>query len=536
MKTLLTALMIAGASLSGLAAEKPNVVIILADDMGYGDAHCYNPDRGKIQTPNVDKLAAQGMRFTDAHSSSGVCSPSRYALLTGRYHWRSRLQDGIVGVMAQPLIEPNRLTIAGLAKQNGYSTACIGKWHLGMDWNLSPEERKSFLKASCPGKKNDEAAIVPTAEQLALWKNVFSKPISGGPLTAGFDHYFGTDIPNWPPYCFIENNRTVGCPEAFLRPDQIRGEPHMVSIQGPALKDWNLYDILPTLGRKADAYIQEQAKSKKPFLLYLSMTAPHEPIAVTDAWKGKSGLHPYADFMMETDDLVGSVLAAIEKAGIADNTLVLFTSDNGKWQGSGAAALEKMGHFSSGPLKGYKGEVLEGGHRMPFIVRWPGHVTPKTTCDKLVHQADIMATLAEMFGVTLPADAGVDSFSFLPLLKGSDKPIRQFAVSCAGSGAPGFRSGEWKLILRNKAQLYNLAQDIGETRDLAGREPERVKQMQAQFEEIIVRGRSTPGPKQANDVEVWRYPREIQKRHKPMAPKGAAAPQEAAPQEAGSEQ
>jgi arylsulfatase A-like enzyme len=497
-----------------MAGDHPNIVIILADDLGYGDPQCYNSQRGKIPTPNMDRLAAQGMRFTDAHSSSGVCSPSRYTLLTGRYHWRSRLQDGIVGVMEQPLIESNRLTIAGLAKQNGYATACIGKWHLGMGWDFGANARPDFLKVSCPKKNNDEATIIPSAEQLALWKDVFSKPIKGGPLTAGFDRYFGTDVPNWPPFCFIENDRTIGVPAAFLRRDQLKGEPHMASVQGPALKDWNLFEILPTLGRKASAYIEEQAKAKQPFLLYLPLTAPHEPIAIIDRWKGKSGLHPYADYVMETDDVIGSVLDAIEKSGVADNTLVLFTSDNGKWQGSGAAELEKKGHYSSGPLRGYKGEVLEGGHRMPFIVRWPGHVAAKFSCDKLVHQADVMATLADILGVTLPPEAGVDSFSILPLLKGSDKPVRTHAVSCAGSGVPGFRSGEWKLIYRGDGQLYNLAQDIGETNNLAGKEPERVKTMKAQFEEIIVNGRSTPGSKQANDVEVWRYPREMKAKKK----------------------
>lgn len=482
----------------------PNIVIILADDLGYGDPHCYNPERGKISTPNIDKLAAQGMRFTDAHSSAAVCSPSRYTLLTGRYHWRTRLQGGIVPYLGEPEIEPTRLTIAGLARQNGYATACIGKWHLGMGWDLGGKTPKEFVNDSSQLPKDED--VTPSKELVALWKEVFSKPISGGPLTAGFDRYFGTDVPNWPPFCFIENDRTLGIPKAYLHADQVKGEPFMASFQGPALEDWNLFEILPTIGRKACEYVREQAADGKPFLLYFSLTSPHEPLAVNEPWRGKSGLHYYADFVMETDAVVGSVLEAIQSNGIAENTLVIFTSDNGSTKGT-RRQLEGLGHFPSGPLRGYKHDVWEGGHRIPFIVRWPGHVAPESVCDRLVHQADVMATLAEILDRPLPPEAGVDSFSFLPLLKGSQKPVRNYAVSCGslvrgGRNSFGFRSDDWKLIVAEKAELYNLAKDMGETTDLATQEPERVKEMQAQFEQIILNGRSTLGPKQANDVAV----------------------------------
>jgi arylsulfatase A-like enzyme len=497
------------------------VVVILADDLGYGDVRCYNPDRGKIPTPNTDRLASQGMRFTDGHSSSGVCSPSRYTLLTGRYHWRSRLQAGIVGVFGEPLIAPDRLTIAGLAKQHRYHTACIGKWHLGWDWPIAPEQRK-FLQGARKQGKGDEAPVA-TAEHLAAWRDIFSKPIAGGPTTRGFDEYFGTDVPNWPPYCFIENNRTIGIPSELLPARLLGGNPLMASQPGPALKDWKLEAILPALGDRVCDTIARFAKQKEPFLIYMPLTSPHEPLAVNAPWKGKSGLTVYADFVMETDAVVGRVLDALEKNGVGDNTLVLLTSDNGKAAYTGAAELEQMGHYPSGPLRGYKASVYEGGHREPFIVRWPGVVKPGSVCGQLVHQADVLATLADILGQKLPDNAGEDSFSLLPLLKGGDQPIRQHAVSCAANGVPSLRQDAWKLILaadapaKTDVQLYNLADDIGETKNLAAEQPARVTEMKALLERLITNGRSTPGAPQPNDVPVRRHPEQAK-------PKGKAKP------------
>ena len=496
------------------AAEKPNILVIYADDLGYGDAHCYNPERGKIATPRIDRLAAEGMRFTDGHSSSGVCSPSRYTILTGRYHWRTRLQAGIVGVWEQPLIAPDRLTIGGLAQQHGYRTACIGKWHLGWDWPIAADQRALF--------RGDRQKDVPaTDEHKAAWKQTFSQPIPGGPTTRGFDEYFGTDVPNWPPYCFIENDRTVGMPSAFLPVRLFRN--HLASLQGPALADWALEPILPTLGDRAAAFITREAKTPEPFLLYLPLTAPHTPLAVTEQWKDKSGLGTYGDFVMEVDAVIGRVLDALQQSGAAENTLLFFTSDNGCAPYIGAADLEKKGHYPSGPLRGYKADAWEGGHRVPFVVRWPDVVKPGSRCDQLVHQADVIATIADVLGSKLPENAGEDSFSILPLLKGSDQPIRQHAISCSSRGVPALRDGHWKLVFGNgtgywrkkgeqanpqdqqSAHLYNLLDDIAETTNLAAQEPQRVAQMQALLEQLITAGRSTPGEKQPNDVKVKRF-------------------------------
>lgn len=523
MKATLAFLALSGL-LCGYSSAAPNILVILADDLGYGDVQCYNPERGKISTPGIDKLAAQGMRFTDGHSSSGVCSPSRYTLLTGRYHWRTRLQHGIVGVFGEPLITRDRMTIGTLGKQNGYRTAAIGKWHLGMDWPVPDAQRKFLTAAKKPtAGEDDEAppqngAGTATPEHIAAWRDIFSKPIAGGPATRGFDSYFGTDVPNWPPYCFVENDHTLGIPSEFL-PRALIGN-NMASNQGPALKDWKLEDILPTLGERAAKFITESAAKPEPFLLYLALTAPHTPLAVIEQWKDKSGLNPYADFVMQTDATVARVLDALEKSGAANNTLIVFTSDNGCAPYIGVKELEAKGHYPSGPLRGYKADAWEGGHRVPFIVRWPGVVKPGATCGQLVYQADLMRTFADILGAKLPDNAGEDSFSLLPLLKGEDKPIRENAVSASIGGVPAVRSGTWKYIpapgsggwgsggdQSQPVQLYDLADDLGETKNLAAAMPEKVAEMKALLEKLITNGRSAPGAKQKNDVEVVRYPR-----------------------------
>lgn len=484
------------------AAERPNVVIIYADDLGYGDVRCYNPDRGKIPTPHIDRLAAQGMRFTDAHSSSGVCSPSRYTLLTGRYHWRTRLKAGIVGTWERPLIEPDRLTVAGLAQNHGYRTAAIGKWHLGWDWPLEQGDRP-LLAQSKQGQPQAGPANVTDAHRAA-WRRIFAQPIQGGPTTRGFDSYFGTDVPNWPPFCFIENNRTLGIPTTLLPPTDFAD--HRASVQGPALAGWRLEAVLPALRDRAVAFIDEAAKRKQPFLLYLPLTSPHTPLAVNDPWRGKSGLdNACADLIMETDAVVGDVLAAIERAGAADNTLVVFTSDNGFAPYVGAADLEKRGHFPSGPLRGYKGDAWEGGHRVAFVVRYPGVTQPGSVCDALVHQADLIATLADVFGTELPGDAGEDSVSLVPLLRGGTEPVRRHAVSCSMKGVPAIRDGSWKLILGQGSgawpsagedgpgpKLYDLTADLGERVNLAAAEPDRVAAITAVYKQLMAAGHSRP--------------------------------------------
>ena len=486
------------------AQNRPNIVIILADDLGYGDVHCNNPEFGRIPTPNIDRLAGKGMRFTDGHSSSAVCSPSRYTLLTGRYHWRSRLQKGIVDMWEQPLINEDRLTIAGLARQAGYRTAAIGKWHLGWDWPIAEEDRLHFTNIGpFEGVTSGDRMLrsPATEEDRQAWERTFAKPLGGGPTKVGFDTYFGTDVPNWPPFCFIENNRTVGIPTELLAGGQVA--INQASFQGPALKEWDLKQILPVLTKRATDFIAAHARDKQPFLLYFSLTSPHTPLAVTDEWKNKSGLkNAYADFVVQADDVVGRVLAQLTASGVEDNTVVMFLSDNGCGAYIGVKELAAQGHAVSGPFRGYKGDVWEGGHRTPFIIRYPGVTQPGSVCDELVLQADIMATLSEIFNTRLPDNAGEDSFSLLPLLKGSRKPIRESAIVCRWDGVQAIMYGHWKLIFTPEPELYNLASDVGETKNVAAENPELVTKMLTMRKKMVADGRSTPGSRQENDVEV----------------------------------
>ncbi|MEO6755201.1 MAG: arylsulfatase [Chthoniobacteraceae bacterium] len=504
--TLLTALLLAPLAASHAAetppSANPNILVILADDLGYGDVQCYNPERGKIPTPNIDKLATQGMRFTDGHSSSGVCTPSRYTLLTGRYHWRTRLQQSILGGMSPPLIPPDRLTLAGLLKQHGYATGYIGKWHLGMD--------------------------MPRPITNGIIKN--------SPTSNGFDYYFGISASlDMPPYAFIENDHFTEAPTAvknFLILSYERKNPEVMSgarkfnREGPAAPGFESVQALPAFAAKSVEWIKSH--KDKPFLLYLALNSPHTPLAPTKQWKSKSGLGDYGDFVMQTDAVVGEVMAALEETGATRNTMVILTSDNGPATYVGTSVsenprdsqcgsikeLEAKGHFPAGPLRGYKGSVYEGGHRMPFIIRWPEVVKAGSVCGQLVHQADLMRTFADVVGTKLPDNAGQDSFSLLPLLQGEDKPIREQAI-CA-TGTPSLRQGPWKLILggdaeskakdRPPVQLYNLADDLSESKNLAAAMPEKVAEMKELLEKLITEGRSTSGAAQKNDVEVIRYP------------------------------
>jgi arylsulfatase A-like enzyme len=482
--------------------NRPNIVLIYADDLGYGDVQCYNPARGRIPTPHLDRLASQGIRFTDAHSSSAVCSPSRYTLLTGRYHWRTPLQKGIVGLWGPPLIPPDRVTLPAWLKSRGYRTACIGKWHLGWDWPI-PADRRDLFRG--PGKGPFSA----TFAHRQSWQETFSQPIPGGPTSRGFDVYFGTDVPNWPPFCFIEQDRTQGIPDEFLPARLLQN--HQASVQGPALADWQLEGILPALTTRTCDFISEAARQQQPFFVYLSLTSPHTPLSVNEPWKGKSGLNRYADFVMETDDVVGQVLRSLDRQQVADRTLVIFTSDNGCAPYIGVADLEAAGHFPSGPLRGYKSDAWEGGHRVPLIVRWPGRVASGSVSNRLVHQADVFATCAKILDADLEDSVAEDSFSILPLLNGVDVEVRPHAVSQSIRGLVAIREGPWKLIPGpgsggwskggddRPGQLYQLGNDLAETNNLYATHPDKVAELTELMQRLVDQGRSNPGSPQRND-------------------------------------
>jgi arylsulfatase A len=490
--------------------KKPNVIYILADDLGYGDVQCLNPKHGKILTPNLDKLAAQGMVFTDAHSTSSVCTPSRYSILTGRYNWRSRLQTWVLGQADLPLIDSTRLTVSGMLQQQGYATGCVGKWHLGMEWPFASDACKQKILSS-PSK----------GRMIKLGDFDWSRPIAEGPISRGFDYYFGADGTVGPPFCFIENDRTVGIPSVMLPQAVLKRASGCVP--GPALPGWKLEKVLPTITDKACEFISSRAKEKKPFFLYFPLTSPHTPIVPNAEWKGKSKLSPYADFVMETDAMVGRVLDALEQSGCAGNTLVIFTSDNG-CAGYNIPPLMAKGHYPSAQFRGCKAQIWDGGHHIPFILRWPGVVKPGSTCHQLACQMDLMATCAEITGTKIPETAGEDSVSLLPLFKGSQQVVRESLVHHSCDGNFAIRDGNWKLILcygagyhdkpaktdQPAVQLYDMSVDDSEQKNLQAEHPEIVARLTKQLEQIVADGRSTPlrqaqgeaGPKQKNDVPV----------------------------------
>jgi arylsulfatase A-like enzyme len=461
----------------------PNIVLILADDMGHGHVSSLNPT-AKFQTPHIDGLAKQGISFSDAHSGSSVCSPTRYGILTGRYAWRTKLVRGVLGPYDPPLIEAGRLTLPGMLKQQGYHTACIGKWHLGWDW---------------PAKKGDAPD--------------FTQPIAGGPTTRGFEYYFGTDVPNYPPYCFIENDRTVGQPTAEKTERNLNGRP------GPMLPGWRFEDILPKLAEKAVGYIEGRSKEKRPYFLYLPLTSPHEPIAPSAKFKGQSGLGDLADFLIETDDVVGQVVAAVDRSEAAQRTLVIFTCDNGSSLYTGGAALEKQGHRVSAGFRGAKGSIYEGGHRVPFIARWPGKIQPASKCDQTICLTDMMATLATVSGAKLPDNAAEDSFNVWPLLQGYPLTSpRAPVVHQSSTGRVAIRQGPWKLMLpaavvpANRPQkgvapkdagaeptereLYNLVEDSAEKQNVIAEHKDTENELVTLFLKFKKEGRSRPSEMQ----------------------------------------
>ena len=489
----ITITLIAGLLLGGHVfadgESPPNILIIYADDQGYGDFSAQNPE-SKIPTPNLDRLAAEGARFTDAHSSSGICTPSRYALLTGRYHWRQG--HGIVTSHGQPWFDEGRFTLGHMLMEKGYRTACIGKWHLGWDW---------------------EAIRNPDAGQLTPDGHDWSKPVPGGPLDHGFHYYFGDDVPNFPPYTWIENDRILTAPTVPFtpipepRPGDEGGERMAGhdSRRGAMVEGWRLDAVPPRIAERAVEWISEQKDSEKPFFLYWSWTGPHTPIVPLPEFQGKTEAGPYGDFMFQLDFHLGQVLDALEENGFADNTLVIFTSDNGP-EDIAYERIRNHGHYSSGPLRGVKRDIWEGGHRVPFVVRWPGVIEAGTDNDQLVSQIDIMATLAAATGSELPEGAAEDSYNLLPAwTKGGPSP-RTTLIHNTHARSYAIRHGDWLMIdapsggvsrvpdwINEKldypenphpGELYNLAEDLGQRNNLWAEHPERVAELKKKMKEI----------------------------------------------------
>lgn len=494
------------------AAEKPNIILILADDMGVGEV---SHNGGLIPTPELDRMAAEGMRFTDAHTTSSVCTPTRYGILTGRYNWRSRLKSGVlVNVHSEALMNPNRLNIASFLKQSGYHTACVGKWHLGADWELLPP--KEDPEAPADGKRK-------RPEKFGSWLVDYTKPFRNGPVDLGFDQaFFILSSLDMPPYLYLRDDRAIEVPTVD------RGFPHNEYNDyqriGAAAENFDPSTCLADFAAESRQYIRTRTEQDpdQPFFLYLALNSPHTPITPGKAFKGKYSQYSwYADFIAETDWVVGEVLAQLQESGVDNDTLVLFTADNGFAPYVKIPKMFEAGYKPSADWRGSKATIYEGGHRVPFLARWPGTVEGGKTCDTTICTTDFFATFAEIIGEkeAIPDDAAEDSFSFLPLLKGDAEPIRPFTVHHDIGGRFAIRKGPWKLILSAKGgggwggvpgappintparvvQLYNLESDPGESKNLEDTHPEKIEELVNELARAFRDGRTAPGEPQSNE-------------------------------------
>lgn len=463
---------------SVLSAEKPNIIFIMADDQGYGDIGSYNPE-SKIKTPGVDRIAKEGIRFTDAHSGSSVCTPTRYGLLTGRYSWRSRLQSGVLTVKSShgSLIAPSILTVPEFLKEQGYQTAIVGKWHLGFNFQFPEGAKSETIVTQKPyGKFSIEAAPVGTK-------------VIDGPIQHGFDVFHG-----------FHNAR----------------EMHSWCVNDEVTEHIPLDQVITRLGDRSIEFIEKETKANQPFFLYLPLGSPHTPIVPSERWVGKSGISIYADFVMESDHCVVRVLEALDRLGIANNTLVFFTADNGCSPEANFKELLAKGHDPSYSLRGMKSDVWDGGHRVPYVVRWPKVIKPGSVSDELICHNNLMATCAEILTAKLPQTAALDSFSILPVLKGEalKEPTHPFVIHHSITGRFAIRKGDWKFIAAKGSggwskgddgevsQLYDMANDRKESKNLVAEKAGTAAELTKLLEFAIANGRTSPGPNQKNDVDV----------------------------------
>lgn len=474
--------------------SKPNIVYILADDLGYGDVSVYNP-KSKIATPSIDKLAGEGMRFTDAHSPSSVCTPTRYGIMTGRYCWRSKLPRGVLNGYGQALIEQQETTVAELLSKKGYTTGVVGKWHLGLDWGV---------KESCKDSLEMLAASVPIIKNMnSEWVD-FTKAPANGPTTHGFDYsYILPASLDMQPYCYLENDVLTSIPDQYTPGNDLDAESWATGAfwrEGRMSKDFDFYEVLPTFVKKANEFIDKNANKKEPFFLYLPLAAPHTPWVPKDNYEGKSGAGQYGDFVQMVDAGIGEVLEALKKNGVEENTLVFFTSDNGPfWK---PEFIERFDHKASHIYRGMKADIWDGGHRIPFIVRWPGKVAGNSQSDQLTTLTNFLSTVAGVVGDEPQAGVGMDSYSILPVLLGGASDNSQSVIHHSSRGYFSIRHDEWKLIEglgsggfsvpniikpedgKPAGQLFNMKNDAGEQLDVYAQHPEIVERLTKELDEI----------------------------------------------------
>jgi arylsulfatase A len=492
--------------LAAFGQSKPHILLILADDLGYGDVACYNAE-SKIPTPHLDRLAAEGMKFTDAHSPATVCTPTRYSLMTGQMAFRVP-NGGTVfqGAGGPSLIAPDRLTLPAMLRKQGYTTAVIGKWHVGLTF------RDMAGEAIHSGRPEDVRRID------------YSRRIEGGPLDIGFDHFFGTaccPTTDWL-YAFIDGDRIPVPPTGLIEKSELPKHPYANDCRpGYMAPDFPMEEVDLVFLKKSREFIADHVRQSpdKPFFLFHSAQAVHLPSFAAPQFQGKTQAGPHGDFIHQLDHLVGDLMADLERLGIADNTLVIFTSDNGPEVTSVVHMRADHGHDGAKAWRGVKRDNWEGGHRVPLIARWPGRVPAGATSAELVSLTDIMATAAAIAGASLPHDAAEDSFDLLPVLEGrAEGPVRPYLLTQAFAGARtlAIRRGHWKYLDHQgsggnsyergelmafaqpdtapeaPAQLYNLETDPGESTNLYFEEPEVVKELQTLLEQTKANGRSRP--------------------------------------------
>lgn len=489
-------------SIISLQAQAPNIIYILADDLGIGDITSYNQD-SKIKTPNIDKLSSRGVLFTNAQTSSSVCTPTRYGIITGRYCWRTPLQEGVLRGYDKALIEPERITIASFLKNHSYHTACIGKWHLGWSWNNIENGPR---------------------------KVDFSKPVSNGPNSCGFDYSYNIIASlDMPPFVYVENGKCLGIPIDTI--EARKGlTVHRRGIIAPGFKHAT---TLQNFTKKALDYIQLQSGKEDPFFLYLPLTAPHAPFYPSSEFKGKSGLNLYADFVLMVDDVVKKIVEQLEVNNICENTIVVFTSDNGCTPLANFNELISKGHNPSWKYRGAKSDIFDGGHRVPFIISWPERINCSSVSHQLISTTDFFRTLSDLMNELstedfdnkdiarpLPDNVAEDSYSFLAEIPGFESvlPAREYIVNHSFYGNYAISNGHWKLILCPHSggwskpfrdseevanlppyQLYNIISDVAESNNLFYKQPEIVEMLKNQIIQYVKDGRSTPGLPQKND-------------------------------------
>ncbi len=473
--------------------KNPNVILILADDMGFGDISGLNSD-SKISTPEIDRLCSSGIVFTNAHASSSMSTPSRYSILTGRYPWRTSLKQGVLNSTAAPMIAKGRPTIGNMFKGNGYSTACIGKWHLGLGWQLNGNDIN------------------------------YGASIEDGPTTRGFDYFYGIAASlDMPPYVYIENDRVTQVPTKIL--------PERTGLQRMRSGDWAEEfipeDVFPNMTRRTVCYIESRQSSDKPYFLYLPLTAPHTPVLPSAEFSGKSPIGAYGDFVMMIDDMVGQVVKALKATGKYDNTIIIFATDNGCAHYIGTRNMEKQGHYPSYIYRGYKSDIFEGGHRVPLIVSWNGRTSGRKN-DSPVCLSDFYATFAQMLGVSLAANEAEDSFSFYDILTGKGKSARTDIVATSNDGSFSLTRNDLKVIFTPTSggwstpesgsdvsglpemQIYEISGDPKEKCNLYGSSTYKdiVMQYKSAMRDYVRNGRSTPGASTVNDTsDDWKQTR-----------------------------